>query len=108
MTLPDDWPAPPDDGQDEIEVGYRDDADADLFARVQNYVLDHPALSRLGKDAYICLVRHTSWTTRRTKATRARLAGVMSISTDTLDRGIRELEKHGIVEVLKSRDSQGR
>ncbi|MFB9721208.1 hypothetical protein [Planobispora longispora] len=109
MTLPEDWPDRNDaDGQDEIEIGYRDAADADHFARVQNYVLDHPECGRLEKDAYICLVRYTSWTTRRTKATREKLAAVMSISPDTFDRGIKGLVRLGIVEVLRTRDSQGR
>ncbi|GAA4100797.1 hypothetical protein [Nonomuraea soli] len=113
-ALPEDWPdhEDPDGQQDAVETGYESDSDGDYFARVMYYVLDHPALAgrdgRLAKDAYICLVRFANWSSRKTKATREKLAAVMSISTDTFDRGIRLLEKAGIVEVVKARDAQGR
>ncbi|MBP2703555.1 hypothetical protein JOL79_07045 [Microbispora sp. RL4-1S] len=108
MTLPEEWPSVDEaellDG--EVEVGYEDgDDEPDYFARVMYYVLDFPGLGRVGKDAYVCLVRGLGWGRRRRKMTREQLAAVMSISTDTFDRGVKELVKHGLVEVNRRRDS---
>lgn len=103
MTLPEGWP----DGDGEVELGYEGDDAPDLFARVTYYVLDFPGLSRVAKDAYVCLIRCLGWgeNKERKRVTRAQLAAVMSISVDTLDRGLKELESKGIIEVIRRRDT---
>ncbi|MFI7467383.1 hypothetical protein [Nonomuraea sp. NPDC049646] len=105
MTLPEDWPGQ--EGPEGVELGYEHaDEEPDYFARVAYFVLDFPGLSRRAKDAYICLVRGLEWGMRRRKeqVKRQELAAVMSISTDTFDRGVKELEEKGIVRVNRQRD----
>lgn len=98
--------SPASTGRDEEAAGVGATLGRSHFPTVMYQVLDHPDVTRQGKDAYVCIVRALGWLEdgHDVPATRENLARVMSISMDTLDRGIKNLEQTGFLTVTRERD----
>ncbi|MEV0754912.1 hypothetical protein [Streptosporangium sp. NPDC050280] len=102
--MSEEWPTQAPDEEIDVDA----DPEREYFAMIMYHVLDDPRVTRQGRDAYVCIVRALGWRKERRpqKITRERLASAMAISTDTFDRGVKNLVECGYLTVIRARDER--